>query len=172
MLRAMGGGITAAGGQKMRNGVPIFEGGDNPGDDEGQGGAPAAGDTSGDPSEGDPSAGDDPHGYGQETSAPVGETMSGPEMDPSVATDTGIMGFGKSLMSRGLPATVAGYLDFGPQSQVGIQALSIAAGLFGGFPGLAAVSIPSLVSNAIDAFPGLDVDYDTDSDSDEGSFGQ
>ena len=37
MLRGAGGGITALGGQKMRNGIPIF---DNPQDDEGQGGAP------------------------------------------------------------------------------------------------------------------------------------
>ena len=36
-LRAMGGGITAGGGQKMMNGIPSF---DNPQDDVGQGGAP------------------------------------------------------------------------------------------------------------------------------------
>ena len=35
-LRAMGGGITAGGGQKMMNGIPSF---DNPQDDVGQGGA-------------------------------------------------------------------------------------------------------------------------------------
>ena len=168
MLRAMGGGITAAGGQKMRNGVPIFEGGDNPGDDEGQGGAPASESSSG-PSEA--AAGDEASGA-VDAEIAAQELMSGPEMDPSVPIDPGIMGIGRSLVSKGLPATAAGYFGFGKQSQVGIQALMTGLGLFGGVPALAAMSIPSLVENAIDAFPGLDVDYGTEDEQDEDPFAQ
>ena len=42
-LRAMGGGITAGGGQQMMNGIPSFN---NPQDDEGQGGDPTTPSTS------------------------------------------------------------------------------------------------------------------------------
>jgi hypothetical protein len=161
MLRGAGGGITALGGQKMRNGIPTF---DNPQDDEGQGGAPPTDTTD-----------------SEAAAAEAAAAAAGPSSAPSLGnpdfvglTDpvSGIVGlvtdpFGTLGKLSGIPDAVVNAAK--AASAVGTIAGSLMSmPAFGPIGPMMAMN--SLVGLARDY--GLDVDDDTSNPDTEGMFGQ
>lgn len=161
MLRGAGGGITALGGQKMRNGIPIF---DNPQGDEGQGGAPPT-----DTTDADAAAAEAAAAAAGPSSAP---SLGNPDFVGLTDPVSGIVGlvtdpFGTLGKLSGIPDAVVNAAK--AASAVGTIAGSLmsmpAFGPIGPMMGM-----NSLVGLARDY--GLDVDDNTSNPDTEGMFGQ
>ena len=158
MLRAMGGGVSKDGGQKMMNGVPFF----SEADEEGGPGFDVA-DVTG------PSArGDSPSGVEVTPLADM-TPQSGLEVDlgredrqPTAPDDTegdrsnGIMSLVTDFAKKGIGGMIGDYLGLSPQSSGALQAgLGLGSIAMGG---------PGLVSGGYSLFQGLDRALDLDVD--------
>lgn len=158
MLRAMGGGVSKDGGQKMMNGVPFF----SDADEEGGPGFDVA-DVTG------PSArGDSPSGVEVTPLADM-TPQSGLEVDlgiedrqPTAPDDTegdrsgGIMSLVTDFANKGIGGMIGDYLGLSPQSSGALQAgLGLGSIAMGG---------PGLVSGGYSLFQGLDRALDLDVD--------
>ena len=128
MLRGAGGGITALGGQKMRNGIPIF---DNPQDDEGQGGAPASPSTGTSAPAGSGFPGEDAAIAEQQAKERDAANMADPSFTPAAPPPPGffggIMSFAKNPVANALTGLFGVDEKTGRKAQAGINAVSMVA---------------------------------------------
>ena len=181
MLRAMGGGISAAGGQKMMNGIPSFNGEDVGGDQdaaEADAAAAAAADAAASDPFGGPSSAPSASQNETAAAASVGGPASAPGAKASPATETdlsGIMGFVTNPVASllgfvGLPGPVS--RGFATAAQVAGLAASVA---MGNVPGVVSgiAGLAGKVGEHVDEddFSGFDVEDPSNPDT-EGGFGQ
>ena len=128
MLRGAGGGITALGGQKMRNGIPIF---DNPGQDADQGGAPASPSTGTSAPAGSGFPGEDAAIAEQQAKERDAANMADPSFTPAAPPPAGffggIMSFAKNPVANALTGLFGVDEKTGRKAQAGINAVSMVA---------------------------------------------
>ena len=156
MLRAMGGGVSKDGGQKMMNGVPFF----SDADEEGGPGFDVA-DVTGPSASGDGPSGVEVTPLADMTPQSGLEATLGMEDRQPAAPDNtegdrggGIMSLVSDLFTKGVGGIIGDRLGFSPQASGGLQAGLGLAGLAMGGPGL--------ISGAANVFQGANRALDLD----------